>query len=56
RAGAALVIAGLAARGSTEIYRPYHIQRGYENMVGKMASLGADISWHDPGHSGGPQP
>ncbi len=56
RAGAALVIAGLAARGSTEIYRPYHIQRGYENMVGKMASLGADISWHGPGHSGGPQP
>ncbi len=48
RAGAALIIAALTARGVTEITRPYHIQRGYENLVGKMALLGADISWHGP--------
>lgn len=48
RAGAALIIAALTARGVTEIHRPYHVQRGYENLVGKMASLGADMSWHGP--------
>lgn len=55
RAGAALVIAALTARGTTEIHRPYHIQRGYENMVGKMASLGADMSWHGPDPKDGEQ-
>jgi len=43
RASASLVIAGLAAKGKTEISRIYHLERGYENMVEKLVSLGADI-------------
>lgn len=43
RGGAALVIAGLAAEGETEIHDIYHIDRGYEDYVGKLQSLGADI-------------
>ncbi len=43
RAGAALVIAGLMANGETEIFNLFHIDRGYENLEGKLASLGADI-------------
>ena len=43
RAGAAMVLAGLAAKGTTEISEIYHIERGYENLVGKFKSLGADI-------------
>jgi len=48
RAGAALVIAGLMARGCTEIHEPYHILRGYEDLVGKLSSLGASIAWKGP--------
>ena len=44
RAGAALIIAGLAAFGITEIEDIYHIERGYENMDLKLQGLGADIS------------
>jgi UDP-N-acetylglucosamine 1-carboxyvinyltransferase len=43
RASAALVIAGLAARGVTEVNRVYHIDRGYENIDGKLRQLGARI-------------
>lgn len=43
RASASLVIAGLAASGITEVSRIYHLERGYENMVGKLKALGADI-------------
>lgn len=43
RAGAAMVIAGLAAEGTTEIHNIKYIDRGYENFVGKLKSLGADI-------------
>jgi UDP-N-acetylglucosamine 1-carboxyvinyltransferase len=43
RAGAALIIAGLAATGTTEIEDIYHIERGYENMDAKLRGLGADI-------------
>lgn len=43
RAGAALIIAGLVAEGRTEISGVEHIDRGYENIVGKMGSLGASI-------------
>ena len=43
RAGAAMVLAGLAAKGTTEISEIYHIERGYENLVGKFKALGADI-------------
>lgn len=43
RAGAAMVIAGLAAAGTTEIEDIRHIERGYENIEGKLRALGADI-------------
>ncbi len=43
RAGAAVVIAGLAASGRTEIEDILHIDRGYENVVEKFGNLGADI-------------
>jgi len=44
RAGAALVIAGLAAEGTTEIEEIGYIERGYEDIVEKLRRLGADIS------------
>lgn len=43
RAGAALVIAGLAAEGTTEVSDISHIDRGYEDFVGNLARLGATI-------------
>lgn len=43
RGGAALVIAGLAAEGETRIHDIYHIDRGYEDYVGKLRSLGARV-------------
>ncbi len=43
RAGAAMIIAGLAANGTTEIEEIDHIDRGYENIVEKLSALGADI-------------
>lgn len=43
RAGAALVIAGLAAEGTTEVSDPSHIDRGYEDFVGRLCSLGATV-------------
>jgi len=43
RAGAAMLIAGLIANGQTEIDRIEYIERGYEDVVGKLRSLGADI-------------
>ena len=43
RAGAALVIAGLAARGTTFVEHIHFIERGYENLVEKLRALGADI-------------
>ncbi len=44
RAGAAMVIAGLAAEGETEISNLKHIDRGYENLVDKLKSIGAEIT------------
>lgn len=43
RASAALVIAGLAAKGVTEIHRIYHLERGYEDLDAKLKGLGAVI-------------
>ncbi|OQW47805.1 MAG: UDP-N-acetylglucosamine 1-carboxyvinyltransferase [Proteobacteria bacterium SG_bin7] len=43
RASASLVLAGLAAKGQTEVARIYHLDRGYENMEKKLSSLRADI-------------
>ena len=43
RAGAAMVIAGLMASGTTEIYDIHHIERGYEKILEKIISIGGDI-------------
>lgn len=43
RAGAALVIAALTIKGTTEILRIYHIDRGYENFEQKLTTIGANI-------------
>ena len=43
RAGAAMVIAGLSAKGVTEVDGIYHIERGYETLVEKLSAVGADI-------------
>ena len=43
RGGAALVIAGLAAEGETVVHDIYHIDRGYEDYVGKLSALGAQV-------------
>lgn len=44
RAGAAMVLAGLVAEGTTEISEIYHIERGYEKFIEKFAGLGACIT------------
>ena len=44
RAGAAMVIAGLCAEGTTEVEDVHYIERGYENFVGKLRGIGADIA------------
>jgi len=44
RAGAALVLAGLAADGETEVLDPYHVDRGYPDLAGKLRALGADVT------------
>jgi UDP-N-acetylglucosamine 1-carboxyvinyltransferase len=43
RAGAVLVLAGMAAAGETVVSRIYHIDRGYEGIEQKLAGIGADI-------------
>lgn len=48
RGGMALVIAGLCAKGETEVERVYHIDRGYENLEQKLGALGADIRRYNP--------
>jgi UDP-N-acetylglucosamine 1-carboxyvinyltransferase len=43
RASAALVLAGLAAEGETVVSRIYHLDRGYENLAAKLATLGGQV-------------
>jgi len=43
RAGAAMVVAGLAAEGDTEIAGVHHIDRGYDDLVGRLSAVGASI-------------
>lgn len=43
RAGAAMIIAGLAAQGDSEVSNVKHIERGYEDIIEKLAGIGADI-------------
>ncbi|MDR2778641.1 MAG: UDP-N-acetylglucosamine 1-carboxyvinyltransferase [Rickettsiales bacterium] len=47
RAGMALLIAALGAKGKTEISRIYHIERGYENFIEKLSSCGAELELVD---------
>ncbi|WP_420562270.1 UDP-N-acetylglucosamine 1-carboxyvinyltransferase [Thalassobaculum sp.] len=44
RASVSLVLAGLAAEGETVINRIYHLDRGYQDLVGKLSACGADVS------------
>ncbi|MDP2912700.1 MAG: UDP-N-acetylglucosamine 1-carboxyvinyltransferase, partial [Candidatus Omnitrophota bacterium] len=46
RASAALVLAGLVAKGRTDVHRIYHLDRGYENLEKKLAGLGAKV-WRE---------
>ena len=48
RAGAALVLAGLAAEGETLVGAASHIERGYQDLVGNLHSLGAEIGFVIP--------
>ncbi len=54
RASVSLVLAGLIAENETSVLRVYHLDRGYENLEGKLSDLGADIrreqydEWADP--------
>ena len=48
RGGFALVMAGLCAKGETEVERVYHIDRGYERLEEKLMDLGADIRRYNP--------
>ena len=43
RAGAALVVAGLAAEGETLVLDPFHVDRGYPDLAGQLQALGADV-------------
>ena len=43
RAGASLIVAALAADGTSTIHGAHHVQRGYENIEGKFLDLGAQI-------------
>ncbi len=43
RAGAALIIAGLAAKGTTWVHNVHYVERGYENIINKLTALGAEI-------------
>jgi UDP-N-acetylglucosamine 1-carboxyvinyltransferase len=43
RASASLLVAALAAKGESTVHRIYHLDRGYENMEGKLSKIGADV-------------
>jgi UDP-N-acetylglucosamine 1-carboxyvinyltransferase len=45
RSGACLILAGLIAEGQSSVDQIHHVRRGYEDIVGKFSSLGADISY-----------
>ena len=44
RASSALVLAALVAEGTTNVHRIYHLDRGYDDLEGKLSALGADIT------------
>jgi len=43
RASVSLILAGLKAEGETQVNRVYHLDRGYEDVAGKLGGVGADI-------------
>jgi UDP-N-acetylglucosamine 1-carboxyvinyltransferase len=47
RAGAALVVAGLRADGETVVHDAHHIDRGYEDLAGRLRAIGADVERSD---------
>ena len=49
RAGAALVVAGLAAEGDTLVLDPFHVDRGYPDLAGQLQALGAEVRRARPG-------
>ena len=49
RASVSLVLAGLVAEGETHVLRVYHLDRGYENLEGKLRRAGVDI-WREEYH------
>ncbi len=53
RAGAALVLAGLAAEGETVVRDAHHVERGYADLVASLSGLGADVSWEEDEHPKG---
>jgi UDP-N-acetylglucosamine 1-carboxyvinyltransferase len=53
RSGAALVVAALCAEGTTELHQAWHVDRGYEDMVGKLTRLGARVRRGERGRSQG---
>ena len=55
RAGAALVMAALSAKGTSEVSEIAHIERGYEDLVEKLQGLGADIRRVEKPAAGLPQ-
>jgi UDP-N-acetylglucosamine 1-carboxyvinyltransferase len=55
RASACLVLAGLAARGTTVVDRIYHLDRGYEAMERKLVALGARVERLSASASAGPR-
>lgn len=52
RASASLVLAGLAARGRTEVLRIYHLDRGYEHLAEKLRAVGANVRRSEEGRPG----
>ena len=44
RASVSLVIAGLAAEGDTMLHRVYHLDRGFDDLEGKLSAVGADVT------------
>src|SRR5690625_2709586 len=55
RAAAALILAGLGAKGTTEVTQLYHLDRGYVDFVKKLATLGANITRLTPSEATQPQ-
>jgi UDP-N-acetylglucosamine 1-carboxyvinyltransferase len=53
RSGAALVIAALCAQGVTELHHAWHVDRGYQDLVGKLSELGARIERRKPARRAG---